>query len=178
MFLTSQTVYPVQAELNPADIGSVSTAFRAMQTTLLAVPRQLPIHRKPAMTCSFPMPSEIDYRISLVLHTLREKRVHQRHECNATVVAVPVSADGQPLGSLVVGHCVDISEGGMRILLSKVLEAPLLYIEPATEHIMLQFRSVILEVLRTKVDKHGIAYAGRFAEFIPLKSKPPYSKRQ
>lgn len=99
-----------------------------------------------------------------------EQREHPRRACSTCITAVPVDESGTAIGSLMVGHCFDVSEGGVKITLARSTDAAFLKVEPTPPSPELGFSSAVIQVLRRSRENGCFTYAGRI---LPFRSSPP-----
>ncbi|MGE3316859.1 MAG: PilZ domain-containing protein [Planctomycetaceae bacterium] len=119
------------------------------------------------MSLIHPNPDQIALRTLLARHSFRERREHQRRSFSVCAVVIPLNGKKEIDGPIMVGHGIDISNGGMKLWLLEEVEAPFLYIQPHLENSKLGFTSATLEILRREDDMGTWTYAGRFVESSP-----------
>lgn len=90
------------------------------------------------------------------------RREHTRRDCEICIIATPVDEAGNEIGSLVAGHCINVSEGGIRITLATALDSKFLRIEPVLDEPALGFSSAVFEVARHSSEYWCTTYAGPF----------------
>ncbi|MGE3316073.1 MAG: hypothetical protein AB7O26_13240 [Planctomycetaceae bacterium] len=98
---------------------------------------------------------------------LNDQRAHPRRVCSTCITAVPVDESGTAIDSLLVGHCLDVSDGGIKITLARSTTARYLKVEPNPPTSELGFSSAIIEVLRRSHEEGCFTYAGRRIETLP-----------
>lgn len=97
-------------------------------------------------------------------HQVAERRQHPRRDSGLCITAVPVDADGNTVGAVLVGHCLDVSDGGIKITLARATQARYLRVEPTAASSELGFTSAVLEVLRSSRENGCYTYAGKFVD--------------
>lgn len=93
-----------------------------------------------------------------------ERRLHPRRDSGLCITAVPVNEAGETLGAVLVGHCLDVSDGGIKITLAREATARYLRIEPMKGSMELGFASAVMEILRDSRENGCYLYAGRFVD--------------
>jgi hypothetical protein len=93
---------------------------------------------------------------------MEERRRDPRRECGLCVTAVPCDESGNAIGSLIVGHCLDVSDSGIRISTAHQLRARHVRVEPLLPAAVFGFRTAVFEVLRQTSEAGVFTYAGRF----------------
>jgi hypothetical protein len=95
-------------------------------------------------------------------HPVAERRQHPRRDIGLCITAVPVDQTGETTGGVLVGHCLDVSDGGIKITLARSTSSRYLRIEPTAASSELGFASAVMEVLRSSRENGCYTYAGRF----------------
>jgi hypothetical protein len=91
-----------------------------------------------------------------------ERRKFERRACGLMITVFGCDENGIPDGRMAVGHCIDVSDGGIRIALAKPLDSKLLRIEPLQSAPVFGFRSAVVFVLRSRTEQGCTIYAGLF----------------
>jgi hypothetical protein len=68
-----------------------------------------------------------------------------------------------------VGHCLDVSEGGVKITLARSTDASFLKVEPTPPSSDLGFSSAVIQIIRRSRENGCFTYAGRI---LALRSNP------
>lgn len=96
------------------------------------------------------------------LQPVADRRQHPRRDSGLCITAVPVDEAGNTTGTVLIGHCLDVSDGGIRITLARSTQSRYLRIEPTPPSSDFGFTSAVMEVLRSSRENDCYTYAGRF----------------
>lgn len=91
-----------------------------------------------------------------------ERREHQRRPGGLCVAIYPTDEKGDTIGRMIAGHCLDVSDGGIRFSIPEPLPSRFVRIEPASPAQAFGFRSAEVELLRHSAEDFCFVYAGRF----------------
>jgi hypothetical protein len=112
------------------------------------------------------MEANAENPIAATSDTKFDRRQYSRRDCDLCIIAVPVDGSGKEIGAVVAGHCVDISDSGIRITLAAEIDSELVRIEPVIDGEELGFKSAVFKVVRHKTEYWCSTYAGPFVEQV------------
>lgn len=95
---------------------------------------------------------------------MEERREHPRRPCGHCITAVPCDELGNAIGSLVVGHCIDVSDSGIRVSTAQPICTNYVRVELLTPAADVGFQSAVVKVLRSTAEGSVFICAGQFVE--------------
>lgn len=93
---------------------------------------------------------------------LADRRTHPRQSCGLCITVTATDESGRALGPLLIGHCIDVSNGGIKFTMSQPLTAQFVRVEPVISAPIFGFEKGIVELLRRSMEGRAYVYAGRF----------------